>query len=91
MFSWTTFFLEKKWIFIRITGHSIFRFITKFPDYIQIKSELKFISNVNKKREIEFLIYRMFYCALPMFGGSWLPSAVEQSLSPHTMSSVADP
>ena len=70
-----------------------------FPNYIQINYQLnlikgqssfqKFVIKKEKGDRISYLSF--FYCALPTFTGSSLPSDVLQRLAPQTMSSVADP
>jgi len=64
-----------------------------YPNYNQIILASKNNSKKNKKRKGKkiFNYSLAFYCALPTFTGSGLPSGVLQRLAPHTMSAVADP
>ena len=64
-----------------------------YPNYNQIILASKNNSKKNKKEKGKkiFNYSLAFYCALPWFTGSALPSDVLQRLAPHTMSLVADP
>jgi len=64
-----------------------------YPNYNQIILASKNNSKKNKKEKGKkiFNYSLAFYCALPWFTGSGLPSDVLQRLAPHTTSLVADP
>ncbi len=46
---------------------------------------------IKKRKGKRIFTSLIFYCAVPWFTGSGLPSGVLQRLAPQTMSSVADP
>ncbi len=60
-----------------------------YPNYNQIILDYK--KNKKGKGKNFFNYSLAFYCILPWFTGSGLPSGVLQTLAPQTMSSVADP
>ena len=63
-----------------------------YPNYNQIILVSKKKNSKKNKKEKKIFNYSLtFYCALPWFTGSGLPSDVLQRLAPQTTSLVADP